>query len=80
MTAWLEGKELWSLPPPAPVSRVSGIRNIHVQLFLLLKHSFVPGDVTKIPRTSSVGTVSSNDDADEKDGTETSFEPQSKTF
>uniref|UniRef100_H3D6N1 Rho GTPase activating protein 45 n=1 Tax=Tetraodon nigroviridis TaxID=99883 RepID=H3D6N1_TETNG len=33
-------------------------------------------DITKIPRTSSVGTVSSNDEADDKDATETSFEPQ----
>ncbi|XP_056895007.1 rho GTPase-activating protein 45 isoform X2 [Takifugu flavidus] len=33
-------------------------------------------DITKIPRTSSIGTVSSNEDADEKDGNDTSFEPQ----
>ncbi|XP_072294096.1 rho GTPase-activating protein 45 [Eucyclogobius newberryi] len=32
------------------------------------------GDVSKIPRTSSTCTVSSNEDADEKDGNVTSFE------
>ncbi|XP_034036193.1 rho GTPase-activating protein 45 [Thalassophryne amazonica] len=32
------------------------------------------GDISKIARTSSTGTISSNDDADEKDGNVTSFE------
>uniref|UniRef100_UPI0037E87D9D rho GTPase-activating protein 45 isoform X1 n=1 Tax=Semicossyphus pulcher TaxID=241346 RepID=UPI0037E87D9D len=31
-------------------------------------------DISKIPRTSSTGTMSSNEDADEKDGNVTSFE------
>ncbi|XP_041648235.1 rho GTPase-activating protein 45 isoform X2 [Cheilinus undulatus] len=34
-------------------------------------------DISKIPRTSSTGTMSSNEDADEKDSTVTSFETQS---
>uniref|UniRef100_A0A3Q3VK56 Uncharacterized protein n=1 Tax=Mola mola TaxID=94237 RepID=A0A3Q3VK56_MOLML len=33
-------------------------------------------DITKIARTASTGTMSSNEDADEKDGNETSFETQ----
>uniref|UniRef100_A0AAQ5XP30 Rho GTPase activating protein 45b n=1 Tax=Amphiprion ocellaris TaxID=80972 RepID=A0AAQ5XP30_AMPOC len=32
------------------------------------------GDISKIPRTSSTGTMSSNEDADEKDGNVSSFE------
>ncbi|XP_029905797.1 rho GTPase-activating protein 45 isoform X2 [Myripristis murdjan] len=32
------------------------------------------GDISKIPRTSSTGTMSSNEDADEKDGNVASFE------
>ncbi|XP_028300771.1 rho GTPase-activating protein 45 isoform X2 [Gouania willdenowi] len=32
------------------------------------------GDISKIPRTSSIGTVSSNEDADEKDGNVATFE------
>ncbi|KAG7488061.1 hypothetical protein MATL_G00029280 [Megalops atlanticus] len=32
------------------------------------------GDITKLPRTSSTGTMSSNEELDEKDGTVSSFE------
>lgn len=79
MTA-LEGKEPWSLPPPAPVSQISDTRSgrIHNLPFVVLKLLFIPDDITKIPRTSSIGTVSSNEDADEKDGNDASFEPQSE--
>uniref|UniRef100_A0AAQ4QS68 Rho GTPase activating protein 45b n=1 Tax=Gasterosteus aculeatus aculeatus TaxID=481459 RepID=A0AAQ4QS68_GASAC len=35
---------------------------------------FIPGDISKIVRTSSTGTMSSNEDADEKDVNVTSFE------
>lgn len=75
MTA-LEGKEPWSLPPPAPVSQISDTRSGRIHN--LLKLLFIPDDITKIPRTSSIGTVSSNEDADEKDGNDASFEPQSE--
>lgn len=37
------------------------------------------GDITKIPRTSSTGTMSSNEDADEKDGNVNSFESEVKS-
>ena len=35
-------------------------------------------DITKIPRTSSTGTMSSDEDPDEKDGNVSSFETPSK--
>lgn len=41
---------------------------------------FIVGDISKIARTSSTGTMSSNEDADEKDGNVTSFETPSKIF
>lgn len=37
------------------------------------------GDITKIPRTSSTGTMSSNEDADEKDRNVNSFESEVKS-
>lgn len=37
------------------------------------------GDITKIPRTSSTGTMSSNEDVDEKDGNVNSFESEVKS-
>ncbi len=40
--------------------------------------TFTLGDISKIARTSSTGTMSSNEDADEKDGNVASFETQSK--
>uniref|UniRef100_A0A7N9B016 Rho GTPase activating protein 45b n=1 Tax=Mastacembelus armatus TaxID=205130 RepID=A0A7N9B016_9TELE len=39
-----------------------------------LKCTFIVADVSKIVRTSSTGTMSSNEDADEKDGNVASFE------
>lgn len=43
---------------------------------------FIVGDISKIARTSSTGTMSSNEDEkeDEKDGNVTSFESQSKIY
>ncbi|TMS20377.1 Rho GTPase-activating protein 45 [Larimichthys crocea] len=38
--------------------------------------TFIIGDISKMARTSSTGTMSSNEDADEKDGNVTSFEAQ----
>uniref|UniRef100_H2VBQ5 Rho GTPase activating protein 45 n=1 Tax=Takifugu rubripes TaxID=31033 RepID=H2VBQ5_TAKRU len=66
------------LPLPARVSQISETRSgrIHNLPFVVLKLLFIPDDITKIPRTSSIGTVSSNEDADEKDGNDPSFEPQ----
>lgn len=40
---------------------------------------YIVGDISKIARTSSTGTISSNEDADEKDGALANFEPSSKT-
>lgn len=62
------------------MSQISETRSgrIHNLPFVVLKFLFIPDDITKIPRTSSIGTVSSNEDADEKDGNDTSFEPQSE--
>uniref|UniRef100_A0A8C4H405 Rho GTPase activating protein 45b n=1 Tax=Dicentrarchus labrax TaxID=13489 RepID=A0A8C4H405_DICLA len=37
---------------------------------------FILGEINKMARTSSTGTMSSNEDADEKDGNVTSFETQ----
>lgn len=46
----------------------------------LLKLYFFLGDITKIARTSSTGTMSSNEDADDKDGNVASFETPSKIY
>ena len=39
----------------------------------------IPGNI-KIARAASAGSLSSNEDADEKDGNEASFETQSKFY
>lgn len=44
----------------------------------LFKVRIIVGDISKIARTASTGTMSSNEDADEKDGNVASFESPSK--
>lgn len=45
---------------------------------MYLTRIFIVGDISKIARTASTGTMSSNEDADEKDGNVASFESPSK--
>lgn len=52
----------------------------HSEYKTVLTHcDLTVGDISKIARTSSTGTMSSNDDADEKDGGMANFESSSKT-
>ncbi len=50
---------------------------ICINCFILFINFFL-GDISKIARTSSTGTMSSNEDADEKDSNVTSFETPSE--
>uniref|UniRef100_A0A8C7F4R4 Rho GTPase activating protein 45 n=1 Tax=Oncorhynchus kisutch TaxID=8019 RepID=A0A8C7F4R4_ONCKI len=81
-TATAKGKVAWNLLPPVQVrlsvclsiSMSPSISCSAVAVYVCVIVLYVLGDISKMARTSSTGTMSSNEDPDEKDGNVASFE------